>query len=149
MNKENRKLHAQGFTLVELLVAATIAVLCITSVVAMLIKGREIDVNDRYRRYARALVVSEFEDPQYNYIQYVNLLTKAGTTTKKVTIDTRGAESDIEGVMTTTIGAETLAAAAGGMNLPYIPVTISINWTTSDGNDMVTLTKLIAQITVE
>ncbi len=146
MNEKRTTLHSnKGFTLVELLVAATIAILCITSVTAMLIKGREIDVGDRYRRYVRALVISEFENPQFHFNQYVNLLNQAGTTTRNVTIDTRGAYDDIPGSLTTVIGAQTAASASDGANIPYIPVTITLAWATVDGNDNITLTKFITQ----
>lgn len=140
---------SKGFTLVELLVAATIAILCITSVTAMLIKGREIDVGDRYRRYARAHVISEFENPQYHFSQYVNLLNQAGTITQNVTIDTRGAYDDIPGVLTTTIGAEALMSSSDGTNVPYIPITISLAWSTKDENDNITLTKYLTQASDE
>ncbi len=146
MDNKMRNLNSKGFTLVELLVAATIAILCITSVTAMLIKGREIDVGDRYRRYARALVVSEFEKPQYHYSQYVNLLNQVGATTQNVTIDTRGAYDDIQGTMSTTISAQALAAGSGGTNVQHIPIVVSINWTTADGSDTLTLTKFISPI---
>lgn len=144
MNKFTTK-SEKGFSLVELLVAATITMLCIISIVAMLRKGREIDINDRYRRYARAIVVSEFEKSKFHYNQYTNLLTQAGTVTKTVVIDDRGTESDITGTLTTTIGAQDFIAAADGMNVPYIPVTINVSWSTPDGNDNITLTKHIAQ----
>ena len=145
IEQKNMVRTKKGFTLVELLVAATIAILCITSVTAMLIKGREIDVGDRYRRYARALVISEFENPQFHFTQYVNLLSKIGTTEREVTIDTRGAYDDIPGKLTTVIGAQATAAASDGANIPYIPVTITLAWTTTDGDDAITLTKFITQ----
>lgn len=145
MNRKNKKLHSKGFTLVELMVAAAIAILCITSVVAMLMKGREINTGDKYRRYSRALVISEFEDPQYHYSQYATIKTLIGTTTETVTIDKRGSYGDIQGTMTKIIGAEATISASGGANLPYIPITISIHWTTSDGSDTLTLTKFITE----
>ena len=144
MNKFTIK-SEKGFSLVELIVAATITILCIISIVVMLRKGREIDINDRYRRYARSIVVSEFEKTKFHHNQYTNLLTQAGATTQSVVIDDRGAESDITGTLTTTIGAQDSIAAADGMQVPYIPVTINISWSTTDGNDNITLTKQIAQ----
>ncbi len=146
MNNEMKRLNTKGFTLVELLVAASIAILCITSVTAMLIKGREIDVGDRYRRYARACVITEFEQPQFHFSQYVNLLNQAGTTTQSITIDTRGAYDNISGVLTTTIGSQTTASSSTGINVPYIPVVITITWSTSDGNDTLSLTKYLTQV---
>lgn len=129
-----------GFTLIELLVSATIIMLCIIGVVAMLRKGREIDINDRYRRLARTIVVYEFETPKFHYSNYSDsLLPNAGVTTNKsVIIDKRGAESDITGTLTTEIGI--ISNIAG---VDYIPVTISASWSTVDGNDAITLTKHI------
>lgn len=144
-NTANKSHSIKGFSLVELLVAATIGILCITSVVAMLQKGREIDINDKYRRYAKALVISEFEDQKLHFSQYVNLLNKAGTTTENVTIDTRGAYNNISGILTTTIGNETIAFSSDGTNVPYILITIAIAWSTTDGNDNLAITKFITQ----
>lgn len=130
-NKKNK-----GFTLVEILVSAVIVMLCIVVIVAMLRKGREIDINDRYRRLAKAIIAAEFETPQLHYSNYSSLVT--GVTSKTVTIDERGAESDITGNLTTTIGS--IGNIAG---IDYIPVTITVSWTTVDGDDAITLTKQI------
>lgn len=145
MQPKNLNLSEKGFTLIELLVSATITILCILSIVVLLRKGREIDINDRYRRYARALVVSEFENPRFNFTQYTNLLTQAGTTSQAVTIDDRGPASDITGTMRTTIGAQTTMTAANGTVTPYIPVTIRVSWNTVDGADTVSVAKYITQ----
>ncbi len=135
----------KAFTLVELLVAATIGILCVTSVIVMLQKGRAIDTTDRYRRYAKALVISEFESAALHHAQYANLKTMAGTTSRTVTIDARGDYENIDGTMSVAIGAETLIASSDGTNVPYIPVTITLTWNSVDGNDNISFTKYITQ----
>ena len=133
----------KGFTLVEILVSAVIVMLCIVVIVAMLRKGREIDITDRYRRLAKAIIASEFELPKYHRTQYQTLRTSTGTTTRTETIDYRGAESDIVGTLETKIGAEATIPATGSDTLGYVPVTISMFWSSVDGNDTITLTKQI------
>ncbi len=136
----------KGFTLVELLVASTIAILCISSIVTMLIRSREIETGDRYRRYARALVISELEDSKYHHTQYTTLKTSVGTTTKNVIIDTRGNYDDIQGTMTVSIGAEDVRTSSDGVDFNFVPISVTISWSTTDGNDSITLTKTITRI---
>ena len=130
----------KGFTLVEILVSAAIVMLCIIVIVAMLRKGREIDINDRYRRLARAFIAAEFETPKLHYSNWDSLLANVNTSTvvNDVIIDKRGAESNITGDLTTTIG--NIDNIAG---VVYIPIKINLSWQTVDGNDTITLTKRI------
>ena len=137
------RINRKGFTLVELLVSATIGLLCIVAIVAMLRKGREIDINDRYRRLARSIIAAEFEAPLFDlgHTPYDTLKTKIGSSERDrtVTID------NITGPLTVTIGAENTFPAYDGDALVYIPVTITVSWITKDGNnDAITLTKQIA-----
>lgn len=131
----------KGFTLVEILVSAVIVMLCIVVIVAMLRKGREIDINDRYRRLAKAVITAEFETPKLHYSNWDDLHDNYLNTTtvlNDVIIDKRGAESDITGDLTTTIGnTDNIAGVV------YIPVTINLSWQTVEGNDAITLTKRI------
>ncbi len=138
-------INRKGFTLVELLVSATIILLCIVAIVAMLRKGREIDIDDRYRRNARAVVVSTFESPEFKYTKYKDLLNNAGSTDSTVVIDTLADGSVITGKLTTTIGGQITATAGDGINVPYIPVTVGIVWKTMEGNDNIIITKFISQ----
>ena len=145
------RINKKGFTLVELLVSATIILLCIVAIVAMLRKGRDIDINDRYRRNARAIVVSEFENPQYAYIRYQTLKAKADpngfeSERTNVVIDSLPGGNVLTGTLTTSIGAErTETASDGTTNVPYIPLTIKMEWSTIDGDDNITITKYISQ----
>ena len=138
-----RLLNRNGFTLVELLVSSIIIVLSIVAIVAMLRKGREIDINDKYRRKARTIVMSEFEAPKFHYSRYPNLVT--GTTTRTDTIDARKSASPILGTLTTIIGAVDSTTASNGYRIAYRPVTMSIVWSTVDGSDTITLTKRITR----
>jgi hypothetical protein len=138
--------NRKGFTLVELLVSASIILLCIIAIVAMLRKGREIDINDRYRRNARAHVVSTLEGPQFKYTKYTDLLNNPGTTTSTVVIDTLPDGNVLTGTLTTNVGGEITATAEDGINVPYIPVTVGIVWQTMEGNDNITITKFISNV---
>ena len=144
-NTRHSCINKKGFTLVELLVSATIILLCIIAIVAMLRKGREIDINDRYRRNARAIVVSEFENPRFAYINFKNLQNQTGTTSRTVVIDSLADGNALYGSLTSTIGAPTATPADDGISIPYIPVTIRIDWQTMEGNDNIIITKYISQ----
>ena len=142
-NKVHYK-RQRGFTLIEMLVSATIVMLCIIAIVAMLRKGREIDINDKYRRLARAIVVTEYENPKYHHSQYSNLRTPI-IKDSTVIIDDRGADSDITGVLRTAISAEATITSLTGTAVPYIPVIISIAWETVDGKDTISISKYISE----
>jgi competence protein ComGC len=139
-------MNGKGFTLVELLVSSIIVMLSIAAIVSMLRKGREIDVNDRYRRNARAIVNSRFESPQFDYTRYSVLLTQTGVTTENnIVIDSLANGTVITGTLTTTIEAAITTPASDGVNVPYIPITINLAWQTIDGNDNIIITKFITQ----
>ncbi len=145
-NIVNPQKYKNGFTLIELLISSTIIIFCIISVVTMLRKGREIDINDRYRRLARTIVVSGFESPQFDFVNFEYLTTLAGsnpTVQTGVIIDSTGTQKTITGTLTTKID-NVNAKIFSGMAVPYIPVTISMAWQTSDGSDQITLTKFIS-----
>jgi len=140
MKKKLLVFNNRAFTLVELVVASGIILLTILVLAAMLRKGREIDINDKYRRKARAIVVSKFDEPAFHYSRYNSLNSGTQTTT-----DTIDAAIPILGTVTTAIGDQATHTAANAYALQYRPVTIRVVWTTMDGADSVSLTKYITR----
>lgn len=69
-----KKTFNRGFTLVEVLVAAGIVALSLISVVAFVRKGQEQVSLDKHRRMARSIVERAIEDPQFDLMNYPNLL---------------------------------------------------------------------------
>lgn len=135
-------INKKGFTLVEVLVSATLIILCTIAIVAMLRKGREIDINDRHRRFARAIIAAEFETPKFHYSNYSGLPSLI-INPYKVTLDERGTTDtgdDLLGTVTIDIAPQDDATYS---TIPFIKVTITVEWPKGNQKDDITLHKYI------
>lgn len=115
-----------GFTLVEILVAAAILVIVIVAAITALRKGAELEVSDNHRRAARALATSVLER-NFNYSQYY--LVNAGTVVyPNDTIDLRNGTAPLRAdVVRSVVVLDTLRNVSG-KNIPVQKVTVTVKW---------------------
>jgi prepilin-type N-terminal cleavage/methylation domain-containing protein len=133
-----------GYTLVETLVAAAILAIVIMSTIAVVRKGRELDITDRHRRVARAIITAEFELPKYDCSGYRNLID--GTTTRQVVIDPHNGSvgNTLKGTLTVMVRQGTATFGAAG-TIPYRAVYITVHWLEPQGTETVSIKKRIAE----
>lgn len=114
----------KGVTLVELLVAGIITALAISGLVALLMKGRDIDTMDKHRRQARVIIMARFESSTYNYLNF----SKIGNTItdSTVTLDSRQG-SALTGTLSGTIVNSTVGI------VPTKQITLRVSWTEHKG----------------
>jgi len=133
-NKKN------GFSLVELLVAALILAIATVAVVSMVRKSREIQLSDNHRQEVRAILNAEFEK-SYSYTQYASIPVR--DTTINVTIDPRGG-TPLMGTM--YVSVDSTSEVASGTAVPLKKVTLAISWLEADTErDSISLTKWVAE----
>lgn len=135
----------QGYSLLELLVSATIIALLTIAVVSMVRKSNHLTSEDAHRRRARALIDSCFESRSFHFSNYVNL---AGDTLG-VAIDERGAgsvEDDLTGTLTISVSGEMKMSGSDGIDVPYKEVGMLVRWLEPEGPVTINLTKWITQL---
>jgi len=144
---KNSTTTSRGFTLVELLVSATIVAVGVTGVVTMLRKTQDLSVSDAHRRQARSIITSTFEKPTFLFQNYANLVTGTPTPTT-VVIDPRGAGStadDLNGTLSDSIGPEQTLTGANSIPIVYRLVIMKARWKETSVYDSVVITKMLTQ----
>jgi hypothetical protein len=130
---------------VEVLVAAAIISLSAIAIVAVVRKGREIDVNDLHRRTARAIICAKLDSRLYSYSNYANL--SAGTTTETDTLDYRlSGGSVLTGTLTKTITGPVTKATNNGLNVDGIIINMRMIWSEAGYSDSLKIEKWIANV---
>jgi Tfp pilus assembly protein PilV len=132
-----------GFSLVELLVASSIMVIAIVSIVTIVRKGGEMDVTDRHRRMARSIINSTFESTEYSPASYSTL----ANATRPVVIDPRDTlttADNLNGTLQITVTPGSVNGANATV-VPYKNVTMTVAWSEPEGSQSVTLTRWLAQ----
>ncbi|KMQ50774.1 hypothetical protein CHISP_2297 [Chitinispirillum alkaliphilum] len=133
------KLSHNGFTLVELLVSATILSIIVVSVVAIFVKGREIQVVDQNRREARSIVQNLFEY-DYNNKNFDHL--NFGDTSFTIHLN-RGYSDSIPATVSTQINSNYFTI--GDQDLETKKISVSIDWIELDGaEETISLSKWLA-----
>ncbi|MGA2507153.1 MAG: type II secretion system protein [Chitinispirillaceae bacterium] len=125
MKKSNH--CSKGFSLVEVLVAAAMVALSLVSVVAFVRKGQDEVAIDRHRRMARGIVERTLENPAYDMINYLNLVTKDSLRTNLDTIDWK-TTPPLTGNLRVKISDTVTQAVATGSSFPYRKVTVTMSW---------------------
>jgi prepilin-type N-terminal cleavage/methylation domain-containing protein len=135
----------RGFTLIEILVAATIISISLVSVVAFVRKGQEMITIDKHRRVARGAVERTLENTQYQPESYNNLPPiPAAPITTDIIIDAE-MTPNIQGSLVVTIGNE--QATVNGNAAPHRAITATMTWTELGGNsETVSITKWLANV---
>jgi len=138
-----KKKEPQGYSLVELLVAAVIMALLITAAVVTLRRGREFDITENHRRRARMAIDSSLESTTYHYSNYA-LLATGSTTVPNITIDSRDpatTDDDLQGTLTIVVSSATIASL-DGTPVAIKQVTMTLAWQEPGGaGESITLTK--------
>lgn len=132
--------HRRGFTLVEVLVSAAVLLVGVLGLVAVLVKGGELEVSDRHRRRARELIDSCMEEwtvvPACDY-------DAVPTETVEVIIDERDTtttDDDLTGLL----GIDTIPHTVGDdpgeiTNLACKQVHVEVKWPEPDRVDSVSM----------
>ncbi len=134
------KKYKNGFTIVELLVSAVIFAIIVVSVVAVVRKGRDLQVTDQHRRQAR-IILHRLLENEYDYRRY--RLVKDTSFTLSDTLDERDGNPLIASIV---VDVDTTGIVnVQGTNIPVKKVTTTATWTEVTGEEEeVSLTKLLA-----
>jgi prepilin-type N-terminal cleavage/methylation domain-containing protein len=154
----------EGFTIVELLVAAVIVLVATAAVVAVVRKGADIQVNGAHRLQARNIIVGYFEKdfdyrrfskgepPRYaaavgrkNVSIPVDGEWKPSATGAEIVLDDRKGEgvAPLNGYI--SFRAKAASQLIGDYSVPYHEIVIKVKWTEAGGDsDSVVLTKRLA-----
>lgn len=140
---------SMGYTLVEVLTAAAILAVVIFAIIAVVRKGRELQVSDNHRRQARAIIRAKLEKEFY-YRDY-NLIA-AGTTTEVETLAVRDG-GPVTATLTTTVSDSDTLNAANSTPIPTKQVTVKAVWNETGAEagttvaDSIVITKWLAKAT--
>jgi len=128
-----------GFSLIEVLVAAGLLALSLFAVITMVRKGQEQIQLHNHRNQARGTIERTLETPQFNPENYKALVTNTNPTAQDVVIDSK---AGLHGSLTVTINAEQNQTGVDPLLLiPYREIVVAVTWTeTSSGNGTYTET---------
>lgn len=131
-----------GFTLVEVIVAAALITVSVIAVVAVVNTGSMLERSDNDRRQARVLIRSKFEQ-QYDF-RNINTIPHDTTIFDSVVIDEREG-TPLKGFVTTVIAAENITSN-NNTAIPAIRIEMNCSWTETNGvGDSIKLTKILAK----
>lgn len=132
---------ADGFTLVEVLVAGILVMVSVVAVVAVVNTGSALERSNNDRRAARALIRSFFEQG-YDLRDY-NTVPCDTSFSENVIIEERQA-NPLNGILKTRIVTDTITN--GTVEVPGKIISIACGWVEADGiGDSVALTKIYAK----
>ena len=121
------KRNPNGFTIVEVLVAAIVVSVSIIGTVSLVRKAQELTSLDRHRRAARLIIDSRLEQATYQQMNYAGLVP--GTMTQEVEIEPPSASSAaIAGTLQISVTGVLKKAGTGGKDMPYKDVVLSVAW---------------------
>jgi type II secretory pathway pseudopilin PulG len=131
-----------GFTLIETLVAGILIVLSVFAVVSVFNTGSMLETSDNYRRQARAIIRSVFEQ-HYDVSEYYTIPVDTAFS-ENVVIDERNGNA-LNGRMSTRIFLDSTALTSGA-KVPAKNISISCRWVDVKGvADSIVLAKLITK----
>lgn len=136
----------KGFTLVELMVSATILGLATIGAFAMIGVGRSLDTDEVLRRQAYQFATAALEDPQYGYQNYP---LPSSFTPSGVQLKIDGGQT-VNATLEIAVGVEEKATLQGApedggtIQIPYQPVTAKVKWPPLNSTDSVFLVKWVA-----
>lgn len=141
-----------GFSLVELLVAATIVLVSTYGIIFLIKSADRQSVNNNHRELARRSLINLFESDRWNEANY-NMLMTNDTTVVNVVIDDRetpsNASDDLLGTMSfRNVFIDSTSSSNISLNkLPYIVIKGSVKWQELEGDyDSISIEKIICKI---
>ncbi|MCL2220466.1 MAG: hypothetical protein FWB94_11375 [Chitinispirillia bacterium] len=163
---KSQKIHPfctgrNGFTIVELLVAAVLVLISVVAVVSVVRKSADMQVNDFHHRQARTVIIQYFETSfdSFRTTGYsVNGVTISNNITTyqpvpemSITLDDRGGAPAVPltGKISFRVveGTESVTlAGAGPETVVFHEITIRVRWDDGGMSDSVVLTKRVAEI---
>lgn len=150
-NPPDRSPSGGGYTLVELVVAATLLGLAISGVMSMIGSGRQMELENNLRRQARIVASGMLENPLYHFSRYGAFV--AGQTIGATTL-MADAETPVPATTRLIISSERFTIwndiISGGTSasvgaLPYRRMEARVSWTVAGQTQSVRIRKNIAQ----
>jgi type II secretory pathway pseudopilin PulG len=142
---KNKEKKNRGYSIVELLVAAIVLTIAITAIVAVIRKGRELEIVDKHRRQARSIIDNKMEI-QYDDRNFSTITPTNDSTV--ITLDPRfGTPLTATLKWVVTQGTETVTVGVNNTTMIVKKVTMTVSWTEPDGNpENITISKWIADV---
>jgi prepilin-type N-terminal cleavage/methylation domain-containing protein len=141
-----QKTANSGYTLVELLVAASLLGMCITGVMSMIAVGREVEGKNGLRQQALQNGITILENPDYHFSNYP-LPPESSTPPITLVNENGGAVSTVTEFIVTEELSESFKDVGGGSILLWFQkVSISINWSVAGQAESVVLQKRITRV---
>jgi prepilin-type N-terminal cleavage/methylation domain-containing protein len=138
-NKKNLY-YTNGFSLVELLVAASIIGMFTIGFVAMLNKGGDICTADKHRRQVRAQMDALFET-KYHYLNYTQLHSSDFPLYDSIIVENRQQGPSLKAELVASLRDSTV------FQMPIKIINLSSHWNEYNGvSERIELTKWIAQV---
>ncbi len=144
--KEAAKKSFRGYSIVELLVAAIILSIAITAIIAVIRKGRELEIIDKHRRQARSVITNLLET-KYDDRNFLALAVAPYDSTTRIPLDTSYTPDLMANLRRQVmVGQWPINIGTGSTTIPLVIIKVSVNWAELDGNqDTIIITKRITQ----
>jgi prepilin-type N-terminal cleavage/methylation domain-containing protein len=140
-----KPLNAHGFSLIEVLVAASVITLSLFSTVAFIRKGQELLMVDKHRRMARSIIGRTLENQPYRVENYNNLITTASSPPAADVVIDAETNPNLHGSLTVTVSDE--RAGISGQVVRHRVVTAWVTWTEpGGGKDTVSIEQWLTNI---
>lgn len=131
----------RGFSIIEILISAAILSVAIIAIVTIVRKGRDIQIADKHRQEARAILNARFESI-YGNGSYGSI--QPGTSDTIVVIDERPEGVPLTGVLTSTVVQVNVDVS--GTRIPTRQVTLSLVWDDFESeSDTITMEKWLCR----
>jgi type II secretory pathway pseudopilin PulG len=132
-----------GYSLVEIMVAAIVMSIAFIALFAIIRSGRAIDIEELHRRRARAVIDSCFETAGLSYTNYSDLADEQ-VADAEVEIDP--ANPTVGGTLDIFVGEETTVTASADTDIAFKPVTVTVTWSESGTDKSISITKRISEL---
>lgn len=120
------KLKNNGFSLIEVLIAAAVVGLSLFAVIVMVRKGQELLLLNKHRSEARGIIERTLENSSFDPENYKSLVTKTNPAPQDVIIDSK---AGLHGTLTDTVKAEQNQTGVDPLTLiPFREIVLTISW---------------------
>ena len=149
--RSSRIFNRMGFTLIEVLVSTAILLLAVLAIFSIIVYGSFINKEQLVWRRTYNELERILENPQYSYINYLDLTPDSTYNLDDVTLDDRGTADTGDDLMGTnvrvTVVNETFSQGAIA-NIPAKRVTAFISWNDEGKNVTDSLATIITLETI-
>ena len=131
----------RGFSIIEVLISAAILAVAVIAIITIVRKGRDLQMADKHRQEARAILNARFENIYANG-RYGSI--QPGISVDTVIIDERPEGVPLTGVLTSTVVQVNVGVS--GTQIPTRQVTLSLFWNDFEiESDTITMVKWLCR----